>query len=747
MKKTLIVVESPGKVKTIQKYVGDKYLVKASVGHIKDLPSGELGIDVENDFKLKFVINEDKKKVVADLKKSAKNSDTIYLATDPDREGECIAQHLADELNVSGNCRITFNEITKSAILAALKKPREINANKVSAQTTRRVLDRLVGYTLSPLLWKKVAPKTSAGRVQSAALLMIANKEREIRRFKSRDYWTIDTSVKAGDAIIKANLVDDEGKTIEFVAEADALHALAEIKESAISIEGIETTQHKRSPYPPFTTSTLQQGCAATLHMSAHITMMKAQKLYEGVSIPGHGDVALITYMRTDSTRSSPEAINDARNVISKKFASNYLPANKRWYEQKKKHAQDAHEAIRPTDLSIDPSSVSDTDFRRVYDLIWRRFIASQMEDARLEQTKLKFKTGKYNLEAKGTRIVFDGFLAVYPIQIEEQSMPKISDKIPLTLESAENVKHSTQPARRYSEAQLIKTLEKQGIGRPSTYASIIKNIVERGYVSKDKGSFHLTEMGLLVNDMLQHSFASIINLEFTSKMEDNLDLVEEGTPWKDIVSEFYTTLQTDLQKAKKEPKREITTSTKCPDCQNSMTIKFGKNGRFMACGAYPKCKKTMEIAFDLDLLSFIDAYLISPIDVPQSLAPVIECPKCSGTMKQKQSRFGAFWGCSGYPECKYTKSILKPIAPCVICETGNIVEKGKDKKKFFACDGYPECKRIYPSKPTSEKCESCSDYLIIYKKKTICTNKECDKFVNIRFTKKKQEPWKNGRK
>lgn len=730
----LIIVESPGKINTIRKYAGNDYCVKASIGHIKDLPKKELGIDVKNNFEPEFVVNEDKRDVVSDLKKTAKDADEIFLATDPDREGECIAQHLADELKISGKCRITFNEITKNAIQEALKHPREINKNKVAAQTTRRILDRLVGYSLSPILWRKVAPKTSAGRVQSAALLLIANKEREIRRFKSKDFWTIEALLKVDGHTISTQVVDNTGKIKEFESEKEALENLEEIKKNEIKFIDQITKTASRSPYPPFTTSTLQQACASFLGLSADQTMKLAQKLYEGTTVQGHGEVALITYMRTDSTRSAPEAITSARDHISNSFDKKYLPSTPRTYEDKKgKHQQDAHEAIRPTHLDIGPSCIHNQEYVKMYDLVWRRFVASQMSDAQLEQTRLRFQAGKTLLEAKGNRIVFDGFLSVYTMKIEEQTLPKLSKPKSISADKTENIKHSTQPPKRYSEAQLIKTLEKEGIGRPSTYATITKNIVDRGYVKKEKGSFSLTEIGLLVNDHLQKNFPDVINLKFTSEMEDHLDKIEEGENWVCVVSSFYESLQKNIKEANKSPKTFIKTNITCQKCSHTMVVKYGQNGRFLACEDYPQCKTTQDLSENCDILNSIDSYLTTGVHLDAVTVPVSDpCPKCGAMLRKRSSKFGQFWGCSGYPECKYILSIQDPIIPCPECGKGQIVEKGKTGKKFYACNAYPDCKKIFPYKPIDEKCD-CKEHLVTYKKKSVCVNRNCNKFVETR--------------
>lgn len=745
-KHKLIIVESPNKINTITKYAGPGHKVKASIGHIKDLPKKELGIDVKNDFKLKLVVADDKKDLVAELRKAAKEADEVLIATDPDREGECIAQHLAQELKVSGKCRITFNEITQAAIKEALKNPREINQNKVNAQTTRRVLDRLVGYSISPILWNKVAPRTSAGRVQSAALFLICQKEREIRKFKSEKYWTVHATLDVDGHKIQTQVTDISGKYLEFTSEEEAQKALETVQNNAIEFLDIETKTTSRSPYAPFTTSTLQQACSSFYGMTAQQTMQNAQKLYEGIKTASHGEVALITYMRTDSTRSSPDSITSVRDHIKESHKTEYLSKDIRKYEEKKgKHQQDAHEAIRPTYVDITAACVADPYHKKVYDLIWKRFVASQMTDAKIEQTRLRFKAKDVLLEAKGSRIAFDGFLTIYPVKIEEQTLPKITKVKKISLENSLNQEHSTQPPKRYSEANLIKTLEKEGIGRPSTYATIVKNLTERGYATKDKGSFHLTEIGLLVNDELQKSFSDIINMKFTSEMEDQLDQIEEGHNWKDIVSSFYDGLKTNVDAAKKLTKTLINTNRLCTACQKPMIVKFSFAGRFLACSGYPKCKTTQSMPDNASLLENIDNYK-DGIQITEDLTSLSTepCPLCAASLRKKKSKFGEFWGCSGYPNCKYTKHISVPIVKCPVCTTGNIIEK-KGKKKFYACDQYPECKKTYSYKPIEELCTSCDQNMVFYKKKNTCVNNECKDCVQThKWMTKKDKTNKN---
>lgn len=739
----LIVVESPGKIKTIKKYAGKGYEVKASIGHIKDLPKKELGIDTKKDFEPSFVVNDDKKDVVKDLKRAAEKADAVLIATDPDREGECIAQHLSEELKVSGKCRITFNEITQDAIRKAIQSPREINTEKVNAQLARRVLDRLVGYKISPLLWRKVGPGTSAGRVQSAALLLLSDRERQIRRFTSKDYWTIDVEIDVGGTVIQAEVVDDQGKQKQVDSEEAAQQIAEEIKKAGLKLSKFEKKVVSKSPYPPFITSTLQQFCAAAHKMAASQTMQTAQKLYEGVSVAGQGEVALITYMRTDSVRSAPEAIAMAREYISDNFDKDYSCDKARSYAGKGKNQQDAHEAIRPTDLSIRSNCIADRNQQKVYDSIWRRFVASQMADAKIEQIKAQFKASGHTLEARGTKIVFDGFMAVYQTSMEEQNLPTISDKSKLVIKESNGTKHTTQPPKRYSEAQLIKSLEKEGIGRPSTYASILKNIVDRNYVKKDNGSFHLTDVGLLVNDMLQENFPEIINLKFTSDMEDQLDDIESGKNWKDTIRGFYDILSNAMKNARKT-KSSIGTDKNCAKCTGPMILKHGSTGYFLGCSGYPACKSTMPVPDTFSLMDFIDSYKEKSIEInitPSPDAPA--CPQCESPLLLRRSKFGEFWGCSKYPECKYVKHKHKEIIPCPDCDDGKIIERKSKKQTFYGCSNYPDCKKTYSNKPTETLCTKCEDHMVQHKKKLVCNNKSCEDFVHTgprRFKKKTTE-------
>lgn len=737
-KKTLLIVESPGKIKTIKQYAGDDFVVKASIGHIKDLPKKQVGVNTRSEFEMTFVVNDDKKNVVAELKTAAKAAERILIATDPDREGECIAQHLAEELNVSGKCRITFNEITKKAVQNAIANPREINQNKVHAQSTRRVLDRLVGYKLSPYLWKKVAPNTSAGRVQSAALLLISEKEREIRKFVSRQYWTVHVSLHVDGHDIEATVIDAEGKPIEYDTEQTAKEVVETIQSSPISFEGFDVKKSTRAPYPPFTTSTLQQACASNIGLSASETMQVAQSLYEGMTIGTFGDIALITYMRTDSVRSAPEAIDAARAFIRDKYYPEFLPKKPRSYAKKAKNQQDAHEAIRPTYLDIPAEQITrGAKYSQVYNLIRKRFVASQMEDAEIEQTKLFFKAKNIHLEAKGSRVTFEGFTKMYPVNIEEQILPEIRAPKEIQLKLCIDKGHTTQPPKRYSEAQLIKTLEKEGIGRPSTYASIVKNLLDRTYVSKENGSFFLSEMGLLVNDALQNYFPNIINLKFTSKMEENLDKIEDGANHIEILKVFYEELKSSLKSANEvSRKTQIKTDLPCPKCANVMLVKYGKNGRFLACSEYPKCSQTLDIPKNINLLSNIDTYQESlHIDLAD-LESKDPCPDCGQPLRSRKGKFGEFFGCSNYPACKYTKKVQVSSGPCPKCGEGEIVEKKASKGAFYSCTGYPNCKILYAKKPLPEKCKCCGWYLMAYKRNPICINKECENGVDIGYRK-----------
>ncbi len=732
--KKLIIVESPTKAKTISKFLDKNYTVKSSFGHLRDLPKSKLGVDVENDFEPEYVISPKSKKIASELKKIAKDSDEVILASDEDREGEAISWHLAQilGLDLTGNSktkkgysRIVFHEITKGAILEALKHPRQLDLNLVDAQQARRILDRLVGYKLSPFLWKKIRYGLSAGRVQSVAVRLIVEREREIQKFKPDEYWEINTDLAKKDSKenFLAKLVKIENKSLKKLDiktkdEADKIKE--DLEKEKYVIEKIEKKETKKNPLPPFTTSTLQQAAGNRLGYSAKQTMMIAQQLYEGIQLGKGGAVGLITYMRTDSLNLSRESLDTAKNYITNHFGPEY--AEERHFKTKSKGAQEAHEAIRPTDPSRTPESIKeylDPKQYKLYTLIWQRMLASQMTPAVSDLTTIEIKAGKYTLRSSGSTLKFDGFLRVYPIKSEETIFPELKEKEELDLLKVLAEQHFTQPPARYNEASLVKALEEFGIGRPSTYAPIISTIQERGYVKKEEKRFMPEEIGFIVNDFLVEHFPDIVDIEFTAKMEEDLDKVAEGEcEWRKLMEDFYDPFMDNLNLKEKEiDKKAITeekTDEKCEKCGSPMVIKLGRFGKFMACSNYPTCKTTRPMGEEKKLIEEFSGEV---------------CEKCGKPMVVKRGRFGAFLGCSGYPECKNIKSMAKPTgAKCPECGKGDIVEKkSKAGRAFYGCNNYPECKFAMWQKPTGEKCPECSSLMVFAAKgKVVCSNKEC---------------------
>lgn len=767
--KNLVVVESPAKAKTINKILGKDYEVFASVGHIKDLPEDELGVDVENNFKPKYIIIPGKEKIVKELKKTAKGKKAIFLATDPDREGEAIAWHIAEEIISTDKSllihRVTFHEITEKAVKEAFKAPGQLDIKKVEAQQARRILDRLVGYSLSPLLWKKVKRGLSAGRVQSVALRLVVEREREIEGFKSEEYWTIDgifeykkeeqpqsCSVPARLYKYKDKLIIERTKdgTANFLLkdEKTANSVLEELKAKEYILAEQERKKRKRNPPPPFITSTLQQEAAKRLGFTAKKTMLLAQQLYEGIEIPEEGSIGLITYMRTDSVRVAPEAQQWARKIIEERFGREYLPAEPPQYKSKKT-AQEAHEAIRPTYEDRTPEKVKkflSKDQFSLYKLIWDRFIASQMSPAQLESTTYIIKDTENISEfrATGTVIKFPGFMTLYQeqeinggnqgestgaegeIPAEALSLPDIPEGSPLLLTEAQCSQHFTQPPPRYTEATLVKTLEEKGIGRPSTYATILSTIQERRYVTKIDGKFVPTELGIVVNDLLVERFPELIDVGFTATMEEELDQIEEGkTKWSKVVKEFYGPFKKDLDEALKnlqkiKPK-DIPTDMLCEKCGLPMVIRWGRHGRFIACTGYPKCRNTKPLEENEDKQStategkVADQKNSSQEMSGKSNSSGEVCDKCGSPMVIKRSRYGKFLACSRYPECKNTR----PISSGIKCplDGGDLVERRTKKGRiFWSCSNYPRCKFATWYKPVNEKCPECGSPILVMK-------------------------------
>lgn len=664
----LVIVESPAKAKTIERYLGKKYKVKASMGHVRDLPKSQMGVDIEQNFEPKYITIRGKGPVLKELKTAAKKAKKVYLAADPDREGEAIAWHLAHslDLDLSSDCRVVFNEITKDAIKESFKHPRMINMDLVDAQQARRILDRLVGYKISPILWKKVKKGLSAGRVQSVALRLIIDREKEINDFKPEEYWTITGSFLKGKETFEAGFFGKNGKKLPLKSEEDVKAVLAELKGNKYRVDKVTKKERKRNPALPFTTSTLQQEAARKLNFRAKKTMMIAQQLYEGIDLGKEGTVGLITYMRTDSTRISNTAVEEASAFIDQAYGKEYL-AGKRKAPKKNENAQDAHEAIRPTSVLRKPAelkAVLGRDQLRLYKLIWERFVASQMAPAVLDTMSVDLSNNGLTFRANGSKVKFAGFMKVYvegkDDQLEEKDrmLPDLKEGDTVLSKDIEPEQHFTQPPPRYTEARLVKTLEELGIGRPSTYAPTLDTIQRRGYVALDNKRFVPTELGQIVLDLIMEFFPEIINVEFTAKMERDLDHVEDGeTEWVQIIDSFYTDFEKRVKKAEAEMKE---------------------------------------------------------VEIEPEYADE-DCELCGSRMVYKMGRYGKFMACSNFPDCRNTKPIVKQIGvKCPKCHEGNIVErKSKKKRVFYGCDRYPECDFVSWDKPIERKCPKCENMLV----------------------------------
>jgi DNA topoisomerase-1 len=727
----LVIVESPAKAKTIQKYLGPGFIVRSSYGHVRDLPKSKLGVDVEHDFEPQYVVPLKAKAHLKELKAQAKKADMIYFATDEDREGEAIAWHLMQALKPKPEKakRVTFSEITKSAIQKAIANPRQLDQSLVDAQQARRVLDRLVGYKLSPLLWKKVRRGLSAGRVQSVAVRLIVEREAEISAFKAEEYWSIKALFTKDGHQFESLLLQRDGKAIPKLGlktKAEVDEIVKALEGAAFTVSNLETKERKRTPPAPFTTSTLQQAAVNQLGFSSKRTMMIAQQLYEGVELGEEGPTGLITYMRTDSLNLAQEATDKAREAIAAQFGADYALPQPRFYANKSKGAQEAHEAIRPTDPTRTPNSIAahvTPDQLKVYRLIWQRMIASQMAQARLHQTAVDITAGDFVFRASGSTVIFDGFVKALgeKAAFQETVLPKLAKGDVLTNDKIEPEQHFTQPPARYSEATLVKALEEHGIGRPSTYAPTIDVIQRREYVVKgDDKRFSPTEIGILVNGVLTQNFPDIVDIDFTAGMESDLDNIASGEKkWQPVIKNFYAPFEKQIKLKEKElSKEDLTqekTGEKCPDCGNELIIKLGRFGKFKACSNYPECKHTEPIGEEKALQQELSGEM---------------CPDCGKPLVVKRGRFGPFLGCSGYPECKHIKKIEKGTGvTCPLCNQGEIVEKrSKRGKPFFACNRYPDCKNAYWSKPTGEKCPKCGSLIVYGPKGTVrCSSKECD--------------------
>ena len=736
--KSLVIVESPAKAKTISKILGKDFTVKASVGHIRDLPAKEMGIDIEKGFTPKYIVIPGKESVIKDLKKAAKDADTVYLAPDPDREGEAIAWHIAEEIKGKAKkvYRVTFNEITKTAVREAMNHPEEINIQKVDAQQARRILDRLVGYELSPLLWRKVRRGLSAGRVQSVAVRLIVDREREIEAFKQEEYWSINAEFEGSNKpTFWSKLVQYRGKKVEIRNAEQAEAAVSDIRGSRFVLSKIDKKKKKRNPAPPFITSTLQQEASRKLRFTAKKTMMLAQQLYEGIELGAEGEVGLITYMRTDSLRVSAEAQQAAREYIAATHGKDFVPDKPPVYKSKAS-AQDAHEAVRPTYLTNTPEAIKQylsKDQIALYKLIWNRFIASQMSPAELEQTTLEISCaaepckGEPLLRASGSVVKFQGFMALYTESTDEVMdegealLPQLNEGEALALLDLQPKQHFTQPPPRYTEASLVKALEEKGIGRPSTYAAILSTIQDRKYVQKAEGKFSPSELGMVVNDFLVERFSELMDIGFTANMEENLDHIEDGKKkWAKIVKDFYKPFHEKLSEAAavkgKVKPEDIATEQTCENCGKPMVIRWGRHGRFYACTGFPECKTTKPLEGE------------GQAGEPETIDE--KCPKCESTMVIRSGRFGKFIACSKYPECKTTK----PVSTGMKCplDGGDIVERRSKRGKFWGCGNYPNCTFVSWYKPVSVACPKCGAAFLTEKWDKagrvthICVNKEC---------------------
>jgi len=813
LSKGLVIVESPAKAKTIQKYLGRDFTVDASFGHVKDLPKSSLGVDVEDEFSTEYVVIPGKEKVLAKLKKLALSADTIYLAPDPDREGEAIAAHLAEELGDEAGKkkkkasktkdrdgerfrRVTFNEITQRAVKAAFEHPRDIDRNLVDAQQARRVLDRLVGYQVSPLLWDKVRRGLSAGRVQTVALRLIVDREREIKAFEKKEYWTIDAHLTANKPpSFDARFLGRGEEKIEIPNAEEAEKIRLAVEKAAWAVRSVEKKERRRNATPPFTTSKLQQDSSRKLRFSVKRTMMIAQRLYEGIELGDEGLVGLITYMRTDSTRVAPEAIAEVREYISGEYGPNYVPESPNTYKEKKE-AQAAHEAIRPTSAMRHPDTVKQylqEDEFKVYKLIWQRFVASQMNPAVFDQTTVDIDaqsgSNVFWFRVTGSVMKFDGFLKVYEESKEakDEEDEELRHKLPpleagqkLTLKSLKPEQHFTEPPPRYNEASLVKELEERGIGRPSTYATILSTIQERQYAQKAGGKFVPTEIGLVVTDLLVENFKDIFDFQYTARLEEELDEIEEGKEkWTDALGEFYKKFAKDLRYAEKHmeniKRMEKPTDEKCERCGAPLVIKWGKHGSFYACSTYDKddpnsCTFTKENPINLPDLDSADLQETSQEEYCENCGRVMvlkrgrfgqfmactgypdckttrrldqgkkvpdipldeTCPQCGRNLILRHGRYGEFTSCSGYPDCKYVKQNFIGVK-CPLCKEGELVEKRARKgNTFYGCSNYPKCKFTSAAKPIAEKCPKCGhEYLVERMRKDgtviACPNKECD--------------------
>ena len=735
MARNLVIVESPAKARTLAKYLGSSYQVKASVGHIVDLPKSKLGVDIDNDFEPDYQVIRGKAKIVEELRKAAKGKDAVYLAPDPDREGEAIAWHIASKLGRSKQKvrRVLLYEITKRAVLEALKHPQGLDQNLFEAQVARRVLDRLVGYQLSPLLWKKVRRGLSAGRVQSVALRIVCEREREIQAFVPEEYWSVAARLE-GDtgSPFAARLVEVSGqrldnKTFRLDSRERVDEVLKRLEKVDWAVTEVETRERRRNPAPPFITSKLQQEASRKLSYAPRRTMRIAQRLYEGVDLGAEGAVGLITYMRTDSTRVSSDALAGLRHYITERFGEEYVPESPVIYRSKKE-AQDAHEAIRPTSMDRDPDRVApylNSEELALYTLIWNRFAASQMEAARYDHTIADVAAGDCRFRATGLTMKFDGFIRVYTEgrddeaadedDGEDRALPPLAAGMPLRLHEIVPAQHFTQPLPRFTQAALIKELEENGIGRPSTYASIMTTLLEKEYAVEDEARrLRPTELGFLITDLLVDSFPDVLNVEFTAGMEDVLDRIEEGKEnWKAALHRFHGRFAKDLKRAEKQmrdvKREERPTDVACEKCGAMMVVRWGRRGEFLACSKYPECRNTKNFRHDGGKLVVVRGEETSEV-----------CEKCGKPMRIRVGRYGKFLGCSGYPECNGIRPLVRPPSihmHCPECREGEVLERRSRRGKvFYGCSAYPKCRFAVWNRPVSEICPRCGAIYLVEK-------------------------------
>lgn len=743
--KKLIIVESPAKIKTISKFLDKSFVVMSTMGHVKDLPSKKLGVTINDTVAIDYVILDGKAQTISNICKQASTSDIIYIAPDPDREGEIIGWHIAQEIEKTAKknavlYRITFNEITESAVLEAINNPSSINMKLVEAQQARRVLDRWVGYEVSPILWKKITKGLSAGRVQSVALRMICDREKAIRNFKPEEYWDIIGNFTHNKSLIAAPLTHQGKNKLEIKNKQEADKIIAELAKESFVIDAIVDKKRIRNPLAPFMTSSLQQAAYNILGFPVKKTMQIAQKLYEGIPLKDQNTpVALITYMRTDSLRISQTAIDQARNYITKNYSKDYLPGKAHIFEKKTKtKTQDAHEAIRPIDTFLEPDSIKhylEPDQAKLYDLIWKRFVASQMSSAEYAQRQVTIKGGDYLFKVTGSTLIFDGFLRLYQEDEEENKEDKVvlpadlAANSPISLKKIDPKQHFTQPPSRFTEASLVKELEKEGIGRPSTYATILNTIRARAYTTLEKKKFMPTELGMLVTDMLIENFPDIMNPKFTAHMEEDLDKIAEGLMERDeLLKTFWKTFEKEVIAfggKSAEKKKATETSLSCPECKKGkLYIRFGKSGEFLGCANFPECNFTSNFTRDEQ-----GTIILQKAEETQQLLDK-QCPQCLKPLRNTRGRFGFFISCSGYPDCTYIEKKKLSFA-CPQCKK-DIVQRSWRGGKFWGCSGYPTCKLAIFDAIEEQPCPQCS-WPFLTKKTSkdgtttlICANKDC---------------------